>query len=160
MPDTHDIFLWTQTYATLFSLSNKLQIKGDQYIEDLTSRQLMTMIAIAHLPKDQTSLNNIARKMGTSKQNVKQLITALEKKNYVTTLHSDTDKRAYIIEITELGKETFIACSQKGIAFFAELFKGFTTDELETFWSYLKKLYRYDGEEQDGFEENATLENE
>jgi hypothetical protein len=29
---------------------------------------------------------------------------------------------------------------------------------METLWSLLKKLYSFDGEEQDGFEENVQLE--
>jgi hypothetical protein len=30
-------------------------------------------------------------------------------------------------------------------------------EEMETLWNLLKKLYRFDGEEQDGFEENIDL---
>ena len=157
MADTHEMFLWTQIYATLFSLSNKLQIQGDRYLGALTSRQLMTMIAIVHLPKEQTSLNAIAQKLGTTKQNVKQLVTALEKKNLITMKSSDSDKRAYTVEITEHGKEVLIESNERGMSFFADIFKEFSIDELETFWGLMKKLYRYDGEEQDGFEENATL---
>jgi len=155
--DSREMFLWTQTYATLFSLSNKLQINGDRYLGSLTSRQLMTMIAILHLPKEQTSLNAIAQKLGTTKQNVKQLVTALEKKNLITMKSSDSDKRAYTVEITEHGKEVLIESNERGMSFFADIFKEFSIDELETFWGLMKKLYRYDGEEQDGFEENATL---
>lgn len=157
MADSREMFLWTQTYATLFSLSNKLQINGDRYLGSLTSRQLMTMIAILHLPKEQTSLNAIAQKLGTTKQNVKQLVTALEKKNLITMKSSDSDKRAYTVEITEHGKEVLIESNERGMSFFADIFKEFSIDELETFWGLMKKLYRYDGEEQDGFEENATL---
>jgi hypothetical protein len=36
------------------------------------------------------------------------------------------------------------------------MFHDFTTDEIETFWRLLQKLYRFDGEEQDGFEENYS----
>lgn len=153
MEYTYEMFLWQQTYATLFSLSNKLQVYGDKYIGDLTSRQLMTMIAIAHLPKDQASLNGIARKLGTTKQNVKQLITALEKKGYVNIMSSERDKRACNIVITESGQTVFLECFTRGMSFFSDIFKDFTEDELENFWGYLKKLYRFDGEEQDGFED-------
>lgn len=153
MEFTHEMFLWQQTYATLFSLSNKLQAYGDKYIESLTSRQLMTMIAIAHLPKGEVSLNGIARKLGTTKQNVKQLVIALEKKDYITVKSSERDRRANNIEITEYGQTVFSECFTRGMSFFADLFKEFTEDELENFWGYLKKLYRFDGEEQDGFEE-------
>src|SRR6478736_6047773 len=111
-----ELFLMQQTYATLFSLANKIQVKGDKSLELLTSRQHMAMVAIAHLPEDETTLNNIARKLGTTKQSVKQLITIME-----------------------------------------ELFKKFSTEELEIMWKLLKKLYSFDGEEHDGFEEEGNI---
>ncbi|MFT4007858.1 MAG: MarR family transcriptional regulator [Lacrimispora sp.] len=153
MEYTREMFLWQQTFATLFAVSNKLQIEGDKYIERLTSRQLMTMIAIVHLPKGQASLSEIAKKLGTTKQNTKQLISAMEKKGYVIIASSESDKRAYNVEITESGKDIFIVCFNRGMEFFLEIFKSFSLNELETFWSYLKRLYRFDGDEQDGFEE-------
>ncbi|WP_368086867.1 hypothetical protein [Paenibacillus sp. yr247] len=51
------------------SLANKIQMKGDAYFENLTSRQYMAMMAIAHLQEDETTLNNIARKLGTEPPN-------------------------------------------------------------------------------------------
>lgn len=157
--DIHrEIFLMQQTYATLFSLTNKLQIHGDQYLERLTARQFMTMTAIAHLPENQTTINNIARKLGTSKQSAKQLITNLENKGYIVTVPSQQDKRAVNIKITEFGKQIMVEAAERGIFFLENLFKHFTTKEMETLWSLLKKLYRYDGEEQDGFEEEGVLE--
>ncbi|MFD3450323.1 MarR family winged helix-turn-helix transcriptional regulator [Microbacteriaceae bacterium 4G12] len=153
-----ELFLMQQTYATLFSLGNKIQVKSDKFLENLTSRQYMVMLAIAHLPEDQTTFNNIARKLGTTKQNTKQLVTAMEKKGYVRIEPSQSDKRAVNIKITESGKQIALEAAEKGIYFMADLFKDFSTTELETIWSLLQKLYRFDGEEQDGFEEEANLE--
>ncbi len=150
-----ELFLMQQTWATLFSVTNKLQVKGDQYLEKLTSRQIMVMVAIVHLPEDQKTLNNIARKLGTTKQNVKQLITIMERKGYVETVPSTQDKRAVNVLITEAGKETIMLCAERSLQFFADVFEHFTTKEMETLWSLLIKLYRFDGEEQDGFEENV-----
>ena len=155
-----DLFLMQQTYATLFSVTNKLQVQGDRYFESLTSRQMMVMIAIIHLPEDETTLNNIARKLGTTKQSVKQVITIIENKGYIITSPSSQDKRAMNVKITELGKQTMMACAERSLNFFADVFKDFTTEEMEILWSLLKKMYRFDGEEQDGFEENANLEGE
>lgn len=76
-----DLFLMQQAYATLFSVLNKIQIRGDEYFEELTSRQFMTIVAILHLPEDETTINNIAKKLGTSKQNVNRLINSIEKKD-------------------------------------------------------------------------------
>ena len=81
--ELHDLFLMQQVYGTLFSLTNKLQISGDSYFEKLTSRQFMAIVAILHLPQEETTINNIARKLGTSKQNANRMISSLEKTGYV-----------------------------------------------------------------------------
>ena len=69
--ELHDLFLMQQVYGTLFSLINKLQITGDKYLNTLTSRQFMTIVAILHLHGEEATMNNIARKLGTSRQNAK-----------------------------------------------------------------------------------------
>jgi len=153
-----ELFLMQQTYATLFSLANKVQISGDKYLENLTSRQYMVMLAIGHLPEDETTLNNIAKKLGTTKQNVKQMVTVMERKGYISIVPSQRDKRSVNISITEEGKQTLLIVAEKGVYFLAELFKDFSTEEMDIMWSLLKKLYRFDGEEQDGFEEESNIQ--
>lgn len=160
MNNNREIFLMQQTYSTLFSLANKLRVKGDKYFKSLTSRQFMTMMAIVHLSEDETTINNIARKLGTTKQSVKQLITNVENKGYVIIVPSKKDKRAVNVKITELGKQVMLECGERGMNFFPDLFKDFTMEEMEILWGLLKKLYRFDGEEQDGFEEKANLKME
>jgi len=118
----------------------------------------MAMIAIVHLPKGEASMNRIAKKMGTTKQNVKQLINIMEKKGYVSVVPSAIDRRAYSVEITENGMAVLMECNTRGIAFFKEIFHDFSEAELEILWSMLKKLYSFDGELQDGFEEPATVD--
>jgi len=158
MDKNRDLFLMNQIYGTLFSLTNKVQIQGDKCIAKLTSRQFMTMIAIIHLPENETTINNIARKLGTTKQSVKQLITAMENNGYVVAIPSKHDKRALNIVITELGKQIVRECGVKSINFMANLFAKFSTQEMEILWLLLKKLYSFDGVEQDGFEENVNFE--
>jgi len=160
MENYREAFLIEQIYATIFSSANKLQVQGDKYFDKITSRQLMAMVAIAHLQEDETTLNNIARKLGNTKQSTKQLITIIENKGYIETVPSKMDKRAVNVKITELGKQVVLECGEKSINFFADLSKGFTTEEMEILWLLLKKLYRFDGEAQDGFEEEAYLETE
>jgi DNA-binding MarR family transcriptional regulator len=155
MENSKKLFLWQQTFTTLLSVSNKLQVYGDKYISKLTVRQLMAAIAIAHLPKGEASLNGIAKKLGTTKQNIKQLINAMEKKGYVVITPSAKNKRAYNVEITKSGQLAFMESYKHGIGLLKELFKDFSVDELEALWGALKKLYSFDGEEQDGLEESA-----
>ncbi|KXZ20742.1 MarR family transcriptional regulator [Bacillus nakamurai] len=150
-----DLFFMQQAYATLFSVLNKIQIRGDEYFGSLTSRQFMTIVAILHLPGDETTINNIARKLGTSKQNVNTLINIMKKKGYLLTQPSKRDRRAVNVKVTESGQRAMAECGEKAIYFMADIFNDFSTDELETLWKLLKKLYSYDGEKQDGFEETA-----
>lgn len=133
-------------------------MKGDAYLESLTSRQYMAMLAIAHLPEDETTLNNIARKLGTTKQSIKQIVTILEQKGHIFITPSRKDKRAVNVKITELGKQRMLESAEKGIYFLTDLFADFSTDELEQMWNLLKKMYRFDGEDQDGFENDGDLE--
>lgn len=152
-----ELFLMNQTYATLFTLTNKIQIEGDKYFDILTSRQYMTILSILHLPEEETTLNNIARKMGTSKQNINRIVANLEKNGYVEVVPSPNDKRAINVKVTDLGKQVMIKCSRVAINFMADVFHEFTQNELETLWSLLKKMYRFNGEKQDGFEEDANF---
>jgi DNA-binding MarR family transcriptional regulator len=152
-----EIFLMEQIYATLFSLANKLQTTGDRYLGELTSRQLMAMIAIAHLPAHDSTLNNIARRLGTTKQSVKQVVSSIEKKGYVTTVPHQTDKRAVNVKITASGTRAILDGGQRGMKLFKMLFKEFSLGEMETLWTLLMKLFRFDGQMQNGFEEETAI---
>ncbi len=157
-----DLFLMQQVYATLFSVYNKLQTESDKHFVALSSRQYMTMLAIFHLPENETTINNIAKKLGSTKQNTKQLITALEKKGYIKLKPSDIDKRAINISVTPSGINEMLKSGEIGIMFLADVFNEFTGEELQTLWDLMKKIYRFDGKEQDGFEddpgENNTMD--
>lgn len=151
-----ELFLMQQTISTLFSVTNKLQAAGDRYLKKLTVRQVMVIVAILHLPEDGATLNGIARKLGATKQSVRQLVTSLERSGYLTTAPSKTDKRAINIRVTETGREVFLSCSRSSLRFFADVFHEFPADEIGRLWDLLKKLYRFDGKEQSGFEENVN----
>lgn len=147
-----------QTYSSLFLVSNKVQLVSDKYCEPFTSRQYMAMLAILHLPEDETSYINIAQKMGTTKQNVTQIIKSLEKKGYVHIESSRKDRRSVNIVISETGKQAMIKCGENGsINLMADLFRNFTEDEIDTLQNLLNKLYAFDGVHMDGFEEEVNL---
>ena len=117
----------------------------------------MTLIAIGHLPEGEASLNNIARKLGTTKQSIKQLITLIEKNGYVVTVPNPRDKRAVNVVITEAGYQALFEDGMLGMKYFNDLFHEFSQDEMEILWGLLKRLYRYDGEAMDGFEGDMRM---
>jgi len=140
-----DLLFSQHALSILFSVTNKLQNSGDSYLEDLTIRQMLAVPAIIHAPAGGATINHIARQLGTTKQSTKQIINALEKKGYVKVAPSEKDKRALNITITPEGETAFQTCSERTDIFLADIFGGFTTQELETLCTLLEKLYQFDG---------------
>jgi len=154
------LHLMQQVYSSLISVSNKLQTTGDKYCVPLTSRQYMTVLAILHLPEEETTIVNIANKLGATKQNVTQLIGSLEKKGLVAIVPSKKDRRAVNVGLTDLGLETMVNCgSNMTVDFMADVFNEFGEKELETLWKLLIKLYQFDGAHMDGFEDDVEVPN-
>ena len=152
MDDKQRLFLISQTYATLFSVTNKIQTAGDEAIDKLTSRQMMAFIAIAHLPEGKASLNAIASKLGATKQSTAQIINNLKQKGYLQAEKNAEDGRSVNLVITATGRSVFQQSSEQGWRFLQELFNDFSDEELTTLWRLLKKVYTFDGKAQDGFE--------
>ena len=162
MDEVRDLFYSQKALTALFSVTNKLQLQGDKYLQELTIRQILAIPAILHAPEGKATINYIARTLGTTKQSAKQIINVMEKKKYISTAPSERDKRAVDVTITPEGKQAFRTCSNRTDIFLADVFHDFTTEDLETLCTLLGKLYRFDGLGQDDInmsypEENADI---
>jgi DNA-binding MarR family transcriptional regulator len=153
MDNSNDIYLAHQVIGNLFAVTNKIQAFGDKQLIDLTKRQMDIIGALHHLPEDAASVNNIARFIGTTKQSVKQVVDILVKKKYLSTSSSAHDRRAVNVSLTALGKQVALVCSERNDVFIAKVFQEFTNNDLETLLELLSKLYRFDGVEQQKFED-------
>jgi hypothetical protein len=92
------------------------------------------------------------------KQNTARLIKSLERKKYISVQPSEKDKRAVNVRLTNLGTDAILKYgSSAKVDFIAAIFKDFNKDEVETLWKLLIKMYRFDGEAIDGFEENIQI---
>ena len=155
-PEKREFFLMSQTYATLVSLAGKIENHANKYFKGMTSRQYMAVLAAFHLPPEETTLKNIAHKLGTTKQNANQLIFAVKKKGYITVSNCESDKRAINFQMTDSGLASMAKNSDSGFYFMADIFMEFTEKELKTLWDLLKKLHAFDGEAYSGFEADAS----
>jgi DNA-binding MarR family transcriptional regulator len=153
-----DLFFAQQALMTWFSVTNKLQMQGDKYLEDLTVRQMLAIPTIFHAPGGKATINHIARQLGTTKQSAKQIVDALEKKKYVAVTPSERDKRAVDVTITQDGHRALRVCSERMDKFLADIFHDFTTGDLERLCEFLKKLCRFDGTEPEGIEEHLSYD--
>lgn len=151
MKIAQDLVFAQQALMTLFAVTNKLQMQGDKYLQEITLRQMLAIPAIIHAHDGNATINHIARQLGTTKQNAKQIVDAMKKKGYLAVAPNEQDKRAVNVTITPEGKEAFQVCSERTDEFLADMFHDFTTEELGTFCTLLQKLYRFDGAEPENF---------
>lgn len=156
MKIAQDLLFSQQALMTLFAVTNKLQMQGDKYLQEITLRQMLAIPAIIHAPEGNATINHIARQLGTTKQSAKQIVDAMAKKGYLAVAPSEQDKRAVNVTITREGEQAFRACSERTDEFLAELFHDFTTEDLATFCTLLQKLYRFDGVQPEDFHEHKN----
>ena len=86
--------------GVLSTFDNRYQAKADSFFEDISWKQFFAIICI-NLCKEPPTLKELAEIMGSSHQNVKQILMKLEKKGYVQILPDQTDKRKQRIVLTE-----------------------------------------------------------
>lgn len=147
-----------QAYSLLFIALNKIQAEADSSLEDLTLRQLMLLIAIAHLDPQEATIVNIANTLGTSKQNVNRLVNHMIKAGYLSSKPSQTDKRNVNISITDKGLSVMQKNTINSNKYFLDLFKNFTRTEIKAFRKSLEKLSDYDPTNQKYFEEQVKID--
>lgn len=144
-------------YASLFATVNKLQACADANTSGLTSRQYILLTTISKMAPEDATLNNIATKIATSKQNVNKLVTALEQKGFVKIVPSKVDKRAVNASITKKGEKMLAKCCLGVNQFYADLYSGFSDSEIEELKRLINKLAAYDGEALEQYTSNNIL---
>jgi len=150
-----ELFLMQKVYTTLMSLSKKLDKEEYKHCSCLTARQYITMLAIRLSPLGESTMLNIAKKLGTTKQNINQLIPVLEKKGYIARYTYDKRKRPVNIEITESGEKAIREYTGVSSKVLLEIFNRFSEEEMDILLHLLQKLHSYDGEEYGGFADEA-----
>ncbi|WP_242833602.1 hypothetical protein [Desulfosporosinus youngiae] len=64
------------------------------------------------------------------------------------------------MRLTQAGLDTIVKCAKNTtIDYRADIFRGFSQQELDVFWQLLLKLYQFDGVKMDGFEEQIQIPN-
>ena len=84
----------------LSAFDNRYQAAADAYFKEITWKQFFAIICI-NLCKEPPTLNELSDIMGSSHQNVKQILLKLEKKHFVSTVPDEKDKRKQRIFVTD-----------------------------------------------------------
>lgn len=81
-------------------LSNRFTRFADSLYTDITFKQWYLMMMISRMEEEPKNIRDIAEYTGTTRQNVKKMISSLDKKGYVTCMRSSADARALDVELT------------------------------------------------------------
>ena len=82
------------------AFENRYQAKADNFFEEISWKQFFAIICI-NLCKERPTIKELAEIMGSSHQNVKQILNKLEDKVYVKTVLDEQDKRKQRIILTD-----------------------------------------------------------
>ena len=88
----------------LSAFENRFQAIADNTMREISWKQFFSVICI-NLCKTPPTVKELAEIMGSSHQNVKQILLKLEKKGFVTLTVDENDKRKQRIELTDYCRE-------------------------------------------------------
>ena len=84
----------------LSAFDNGYQAAADKYFKEITWKQFFAIICI-NLCKEAPTLNDLSEVMGSSHQNVKQILLKLENKGFVAMMTDEKDKRKQRFIVTD-----------------------------------------------------------
>lgn len=127
-------------FATLFITANKLQVIGDQFLEEVTTKQWLLLVMIGQFNDHPPTLGQLSALMGTSHQNTKQIALKLETKGFLLIEKDSKDSRILRFKHTQKALDFFTKRNDGDLVFLTELFQGFSEGELNSFAKGLYKM--------------------
>lgn len=118
----------------LSAFDNRYQAAADKYFKEITWKQFFAIICI-NLCKEPPTLNELSDVMGSSHQNVKQILLKLESKGFVSMIPDEKDKRKQRFYVTDKCRkflEENESQSRNSAQIIAQIFEGVDPQSLET----------------------------
>lgn len=82
------------------AFENRFQAFADKVMQEISWKQFFAIICI-NMCKDKPTIKELSDILGSSHQNVKQILNKLEQKGFVRIISDDSDKRKQRVELTE-----------------------------------------------------------
>lgn len=128
----------------LSAFDNRYQSAADTFFKEITWKQYFAIICI-NLCKEAPTINELSEVMGSSHQNVKQILLRLEKKGFVSTVIDEKDKRKQRIVVTDAARafmEENDNNGQQSGYIIRQIFYGINEKELMTTIQTIMKMER------------------
>jgi DNA-binding MarR family transcriptional regulator len=113
----------------LNTFANRLQAKGDEFFDEVSWKQWFVLLGVS-LYEDPPTMNEVAELIGSSHQNVKQILLKLERAGFAEMFSDELDRRRLRVRTTDKKNEfdrKYLAESQE---FIDALFKGLDENDI------------------------------
>lgn len=127
-------------FGMLLAFNNRLQTAGDTFYEEITCKQFFLMACMNLFEGTAPTANDLAKVMGCSRQNVKEILSSLERKELVSLVLLKTDKRKRMVLLTEKAVKLADKYREKETDFLERLFSGVTDEQIRSTYCFLSKL--------------------
>lgn len=130
-----------EVFGYLFVFSQRLEYITDSFLkkDHLTTKQLLTLIAIGNAFDSPPSFSEVADILSTSYQNVKQIALHLQKRGFVEIVRDQKDKRRKLLKLTKANDEFWETRDQENYDNMKKLFSYLSKDEITEFHRILTK---------------------
>ncbi len=127
-------------FSGVFIQENLLHAVFDRY-NDMSCKQWL-LLSVCRAFDEPPDLSTVAKAMGCSRQNVKQLARCLEQEGYVTLERAGGDARRLCIRFTENGERFSEENQERGELVHQVVFGEFTEEEIEAYFALSVKMMR------------------
>lgn len=125
-------------FSSIFVFQNRMQTAGEKLQTQISMKQWLLLAMVDCCPEPRT-LTNIGNLMGCSRQNIKKLALALEKKGFVRLLLGGNN--SVCIELTDKVKQYTEEMGKRHLQSLKLLFEDFSENEIEQLFHLYSKLY-------------------
>ncbi|MBP5660525.1 MAG: MarR family transcriptional regulator [Lachnospiraceae bacterium] len=128
----------------LSAFDNRFQAAADAFFKEITWKQFFAIICI-NLCKEPPTINELSDVMGSSHQNVKQILLRLEKKGFIATITDERDKRKQRIIVTDAARAFMEENDNNGEQsgrIIGQIFEGIDEGSLSTTIQTIMKMER------------------
>ncbi|MFW9768965.1 MAG: MarR family winged helix-turn-helix transcriptional regulator [Candidatus Thorarchaeota archaeon] len=130
-----------EVFSYLFVLSQRIEYITDCYLkkDSLTTKQLLTLIAIGNAFESDPSVSEVAEVLSTSHQNVTQIALNLQRRGFVEILKDPKDGRRKLLKLTEANDKFWEEREIENYENIKKIFSYLTKDELSELHRILSK---------------------
>ena len=127
-------------FGLFFAFMNRLQAAGDSFYEEITCKQWFLLACMNLYSKEAPTANELAETMGCSRQNVKEILNALVKKEILVMKQDENDKRKQRIYLTQKQNKLAKRYQKKEMEFVQLLYNGISDEEVRTVFQILSRM--------------------